>query len=388
MRLIWQEIEAFSIAFMIKDDLFAGKNIRVGVIGVGAMGAIYARLLQEGKIPGAQLAAVGATRQASLEPWKSLATFTDPGALIHSGAADAVVIATPHYSHAPLSIAALKAGLHVLVEKPLTVKKSEAEQIVAAHRQTDCVFAIMFNQRTDPLYCRLREWTRAGLLGAVRRIQWTITDWFRPEIYYQSGNWRGTWAGEGGGVLMNQAPHQLDLWQWLFGMPARVRAVGQTGRYHAIEVEDDVTAIFEYADGTVGVFVTTTGETPGVNRLEIAAENGLVISENRTLRFLKNQTPASEFSRISTQKFGKPAVEEKVETFPDTGSQHAGILGNFVEAIREGKPLIAPGEEGLHSLELANAMTVSLLQDKPVDLPMDAAEFTRLLDGLAGKSKS
>jgi predicted dehydrogenase len=363
------------------------KSLRVGVIGVGTMGATYARLFQEGKIPGAQLAAVCATRQASLEPWRSVTTFTDPDALIHSGAVDAVAIVTPHYSHAPLSIAAFKAGLHVLVEKPLTVKKLEAEKIVAVHRRTDRIFAVMFNQRTDPLYRQLREWIAAGTLGPIRRIQWTITDWFRPEIYYKSGSWRGTWAGEGGGVLMNQAPHQLDLWQWLFGLPARVRASGKTGRYHAIEVEDDVTALLEYPDGTTGIFVTTTGEAPGINRLEIAAENGLVISENRTLRFLKNQMPAGEFSRVSTEKFAKPAVEEKMETFPDSGSQHLGILRNFVEAIRDGKPLIAPGEEGLHSLELANAITVSLLKDKPVDLPMDPSEFAQLLDALIEKSK-
>jgi predicted dehydrogenase len=364
----------------------SGKNLRVGVIGVGVMGTVYARHFQEGGIPGAQLAAVCATRPASLEPWKGVAAFTDPDALIHSGAVDAVVIVTPHYSHAPLGIAALKAGLHVLVEKPLTVKKSEAEKIVAAHRQTDRVFAIMFNQRTDPLYRQLREWIDAGALGPIRRIQWTITDWFRPEIYYKSGSWRGTWAGEGGGVLMNQAPHQLDLWQWLFGLPNRVRAVGGTGRHHDIEVEDDVTGLLEYADGTTGVFVTTTGEAPGVNRLEIAADNGLVISENRTLRFLKNRVPAGEFSRTASEKFAKPAVEEEVRAFPDAGSQHLGILQNFVEAIHEGKPLIAPGGEGLHSLELAHALMISLLESRPVDLPIDGAEFDRLLDALIEKS--
>jgi predicted dehydrogenase len=365
----------------------SAKNIRLGVIGVGGMGKGHARNIQDGNIPGARLDAVCDSLPANLEPWQGVEKFTDAQALIQSGLVDAVMIVTPHFSHAPLSIAALEAGLHVLVEKPLTVKKADAEQIVAAHQKTDRVFAIMFNQRTDPLYQKLREWIETGVLGRIQRIQWTITDWFRPQSYYESGSWRGTWAGEGGGILMNQAPHQLDLWQWLFGLPVRVRAFGGTGRYHNIEVEDDVTAFLEYADGTTGVLTTTTGEAPGVNRLEVAADNGLVILEGRTLRFLKNVISTSEYNRTSPDKFGKPPVKEETITFDNVGPQHTGILTNFIEAITEGKPLIARGEEGLRSLELANALTISLIEGKAVELPIDAAEFTALLQALIEKHK-
>jgi len=366
----------------------SSKSIRVGIIGLGSMGVNHARNLTEGKIPGAHLAAVSDMIPANLEPWKDAAKFSEANELIQSGTCDAVVIVTPHFSHTPLSIAAFKAGLHVLVEKPLTVKKSDAEEIIAAHKKSKSIFGIMLNQRTDPLYQQVRKWIVDGTTGPIQRVQWTITDWFRSEAYYKWGGWRGTWAGEGGGILMNQAPHQLDLWQWLFGMPQRVRAVGKTGRYHDIEVEDDVTAIFEYANGLTGVFVTTTGEAPGVNRLEIAADNGLLVLEGRTLRFLKNKMPASEFNRTTQEKFSKPETEEIKEEFKDWGPQHAGILKNFIAAIANGEPLIAPGAEGIHALELANAMTLSLFSDKPVDLPIASADFTKLLDSLIEKSKA
>jgi predicted dehydrogenase len=364
------------------------KSVRVGVIGIGGMGGGHAKSLQEGRIAGATLEAVSDISIDHLAKWQGVATFTDAEKMIRSGKIDAVVIGTPHFSHAPLSIAALKGGLHVLVEKPITVRKADAEEIIAAHRKTDRVFAIMFNQRTDPLYLTLREWISDGTLGRIQRIQWTITDWFRPHAYYVAGSWRGTWAGEGGGILMNQAPHQLDLWQWLFGMPARVRAIGGTGRYHAIEVEDDVTALFEYANGTTGVFISTTGEAPGINRLEIAGDNGLAIVDGRTLRFLKNDIPTSEFSRTTQNKFAKPPFKEEVLEIKEAGPQHAGILQNFVDAILTGKPLIAPGAEGIKSLELANAATISMFTNKPVDLPMKSGDFTKMLDLLIRKSKA
>lgn len=364
----------------------SSSSIRVGIIGMGSMGVNHARHLQEGKIPGAHLAAISDVLPANLEPWKEVAKFESGEALIASGKVDAVVIVTPHFSHAPLSIAAMKAGLHVMVEKPLTVKKSDGELIVEAHKKSKSVFGIMFNQRTDPLYRQIHQWVNDGTLGPIQRIHWTITDWFRSEAYYKSGSWRGTWAGEGGGILMNQAPHQLDLWQWLFGMPTRVRAFGRPGRYHDIEVDDDVTSIFEYANGPMGMFMTTTGEAPGVNRLEVAADNGLVIQEGRTLRFFRNKMSASEYNRTTKEKWHKPEFTEEVQEFKDSGEQHIAISKNFIRAIQTGEPLIAPGEEGLRALELANALTVSLLKEKAIDLPMDSAEFSQLLEELIQKA--
>jgi predicted dehydrogenase len=304
-----------------------------------------------------------------------------------SGLVDAVLIATPHFQHTSLGVRALEAGLHVLVEKPISVHKADAERLIAAHSRKDLVFAAVFNQRTDPYYLRLREMIRGGELGEVRRISWTITDWFRTEHYYSSGTWRATWAGEGGGILLNQCPHNLDLLQWLFGQPRRVRAFCGFGRYHDIEVEDDVTAYLEFPNGATGVLTASTGESPGTNRLEVAAENGRIVYEGDRLVFTRNASPMTEFSRTAKASFDRPKTAESVDTYPDHGEQHLGILRNFAAAILEGAPLVAPGEEGLASLELANAFLLSSWTGRTVDLPIDAREYESLLKEKIAGSK-
>ncbi|MDD5351134.1 MAG: Gfo/Idh/MocA family oxidoreductase, partial [Chthoniobacteraceae bacterium] len=243
--------------------------IRFGIAGLGNMGGIHARSLLEGQIPRAVLAAV-ADPVADLTPFAGAKPFRSTEEMIASGEIDAILIATPHFAHVPLGIAALERGLHVLVEKPISVDKAAAQSLLAAHTNPAQVFGAMFNQRTDPHFRKIRELIRNGELGAIRRVNWTITNWFRTDAYYNSGGWRATWSGEGGGVLLNQCPHNLDLFQWLFGMPAKVRAHCHFGRYHDIEVEDDVTAYLEYANGATASFITSTGEYPGTNRLEIA----------------------------------------------------------------------------------------------------------------------
>jgi predicted dehydrogenase len=245
----------------------------------------------------------------------------------------------------------------------------------------------MFNQRTDPRYLKLRAMVRGGKLGKIRRINWIITDWFRPEAYYRHAGWRATWAGEGGGVLLNQCPHNLDLFQWIFGMPAKVRGFCQFGRYHHIEVEDDVTAYFEYADGTTAVFIASTGEAPGTNRLEVMGDGGRLVLEGGRLEFLRNEVSAAVFSRQSKEKFKAPPLRRiEVPLPPGTGEQHLGILKNFVRAIRRGEKLIAPAGEGLHSVELANAIILSALENRTVDLPLSAPRYARLLASLAHRS--
>jgi predicted dehydrogenase len=228
-----------------------------------------------------------------------------------------------------------------------------------------------------------------GSLGEVRRVSWTITNWFRPEVYYASSDWRATWPGEGGGVLLNQSPHNLDLFSWIFGQPQRVRAFCQFGRYHDIEVEDDVTAYFEYASGTTATFITSTGEVPGTNRLEVCAENGRLVLEDDRLSFKQNAVPMTEFSRTTTEPFSAPPTTERVFEIDGHGEQHLGILRNFVEAVREGASLIAPAAEGLHSVELANAMLLSTWQDRAVSLPLDGAEYADALGRkIAGSRKA
>jgi len=272
------------------------------------------------------------------------------------------------------------------VEKPLSVHKADCEKLIAAHTNEKQIFAAMFNQRTNPQYIKLREWIQSGQLGEIRRIQWTITDWFRTEQYYRSGGWRATWAGEGGGVLTNQCPHQLDLWQWLFGMPSRVRAFCTLGKYHDIEVEDDVTAYLEYDNGCTGVFITTTGEAPGTNRLEVAAEQGKVIIEGDVMTFVRNEVQTTAHSRSSSQGFNKPSVWNVSIPSQGWGEQHLGILKNFAKAILNGETLVARAEEGIHSVELGNAILQSGLENRTVELPLDASAYAEMLAEKVAKS--
>jgi len=354
-------------------------NVRIGIIGMGNMGRGHARGILDNKVPGLELTAIADFSPQAAEAFPGIPFFSTPEALFASGKIDAVLIATPHFSHTTLGIAALQAGLHVLVEKPVSVHKADSEKLIAAHTDPKQVFAAMFNQRTDPYYLKIREMVRDGTLGPVRRVSWTITNWFRSAAYYASGSWRATWAGEGGGILLNQCPHNLDLYSWLFGQPDRVRAFCRFGQYHAIEVEDDVTAYFEYDNGTTATFIATTGEAPGTNRLEVAAENGRLVLESDKLVFTRNEIPTSEFNRTTKDLFSAPKTTQEIFTFPDHGDQHVGIMRNFAEAISAGKPLIAPAAEGLLSVELANAMLQSTWEDRRVDLPLDGAGYARSL---------
>lgn len=355
------------------------KELRLGIIGLGCMGRAHAAFIQSGKIPRCRLTAVCDVQEESLARFQEPARFTNASDLIHSGKVGGVLIATPHYSHTTIGIEALTAGLHVLVEKPISVHKADCERLIAAHRSKKQVFAAMFNQRADPYYIKLRELIQAGELGKIRRINWIITNWFRTAAYYASGGWRATWAGEGGGVLLNQCPHNLDLWQWLFGLPSKVRAHCQVGRYHDIEVEDDVTAYLEYPDGTTGVFITSTGEAPGTNRLEVAGERGRVVIENDRFLFTRNEVEMSEFSRTTPHAFAAPAVWNIEIPVSGHGGQHVEILENFTRAILDKTPLIAPAAEGIRSVELANAMILSSFTGRTVDLPLNSAVYARFL---------
>ena len=363
------------------------RKVRFGVIGVGNMGSYHARVLADGKIARATLAAVADVDAAQVAAFPNVRGFADSRELIRSGTVDAVLIATPHYDHTTIGMDALQQGLHVLVEKPISVHKTDCERLIAAHTNPRQIFSAMLNQRTDPYYRKIRELVHGGALGELRRLSWTITDWFRTDAYYASGSWRATWAGEGGGVLLNQATHNLDLWQWLFGMPATVRAVCGLGRYHPIEVEDDMTAVFEYANGATGVFTTTTGEAPGTNRLEIAGDRGRLVYENNALRFTQTTESVRAFCRQSEKHYGAPERTEQTFDFPDHGGQHGAVLQNFVDAILDGVPLIAPAAEGLGAVELANAMLWSSLRNAPVKLPLDGAGFAQQLRQLSAQSK-
>ena len=361
-------------------------SIGIGLIGVGNMGATHARNIIEGKVPRARLAAVCDTDPSRLEPFSATHCTTSADELLNRPDLDAVIVATPHFSHAPLSIAALERGKHLLVEKPIAPHTLDCQRMIDAHTDDGLVFAAMFNQRTNPTYLRLREMIQSGELGQLRRVVWIITDWFRTDAYYRSSVWRATWRGEGGGVLLNQSVHQLDLWQWLFGMPRSIRAFCHLGRYHDVEVEDDVTAYLEYDDGMSGVFITTTGEAPGTNRLEVTGELAKVVidASDGGMRIWRNACGASEFARTSERGFASPETTEDFIAAEGRGPQHAGIIENFCDAILDGSPVIARAEEGIRSVELANAMLESAFRRETLELPLDAESYAARLMELAG----
>jgi predicted dehydrogenase len=364
-------------------------EVRIGIIGLGNIGQVHVGNLMDGKVPRGKLTAVGDAIADKLPDYeaKGLKTFDSGEALIGSGEIDALIIATPHFQHTTLGIAALEAGLHVMVEKPISAHKADAERLIAAAAaRPEQKFGGMFQLRVEPRYQKIRELVQGGELGDLIRVIWIMTDWFRAEAYYQSGGWRATWKGEGGGVLLNQCLHQLDALQWITGMPSKVRSHVGIGKYHDIEVEDDVTCYMEYANGASGAFITSTGETPGSNRFEIAGTKGRVLLENDKLVLTRNEVASDEWSKTSKIGFQQPETTVEEIPIPGVDNAHAMLMTNFVNAILDGEDLIAPGESGVGSVELANVMVYSGLINETIDLPMDSAAWEAKLNDLIANS--
>ncbi len=351
----------------------------IAVVGLGNMGSAHANSLYEGLIPGAKLSAVCDVDSARLawarENLPGVETYDDYDALLADGIAEAVVIATPHFLHPPMAIAAFEKGFHVLTEKPGGVQLSAVQAMCDAAKASGKVFGIMFNQRTHPLFQKARELVQSGALGEIKRLQWTVTNWYRTQGYYESGGWRASWAGEGGGVLMNQAPHQLDLWQWIMGVPVTIWAHCDCGKYHHIEVEDDATIFATYANGATATFITTTGEYPGTNRLEIAGDLGKLVLENGKLHWWKLPCHEREFC------FSGEVPGSQYEVLAPEGKEtaHNGILSNFTAAILYGEPLLSPGCDAVGEAMLSNAAYLSAWTGETVTLPLDTARFDELL---------
>jgi predicted dehydrogenase len=369
------------------------KKVRLGIIGIGNMGSAHVKSVAAGLVPDMELAAA-ADRSPERRAWAKetlgaeFPVFAEGSELIKSGLADAALIAVPHYQHPPLAIEAFNAGLHVLCEKPAGVYTKQVRQMNEAAAKSGLVFAMMFNQRTNSYYQKMHALVASGEFGPILRTGWIITNWFRTEAYYASGGWRGTWDGEGGGVLLNQCPHQLDLFQWICGMPRSVRAFCHNGLWHHIEVEDDVTAYFEYPNGATGTFITTTGEYPGTNRFEISLEGAKIVNDGgHEVTLHRLDANLREFRRTATGGFDRPQVTvEKVET--DGGNpEHAGVMKAFAARILRGEPLVAEGREGIHGLTLSNAMHLSSWLDKTVEIPFDEDLFLAELNKRRAVSK-
>ncbi len=365
--------------------------VRVGIIGVGNMGSSHARKTYGGEIPDMKLTAIAdikaERREYAEKEFPGIAIFSDASEMMKSGLVDAIIVATPHYDHPRLVMEALELGLHAMCEKPAGVYTKAVREMNEAAAKSDKVFAIMFNQRTNCVYRKMKEIVDSGELGEIRRVNWLITDWFRSQAYYDSGAWRATWSGEGGGVLLNQCPHNLDLWQWICGMPNRVRAFCHNGKWHDIEVEDDVTAYVEYPNGATGVFITTTSDAPGTNRLEIDLDGGQLVCDGKQLIMRKLDQTITEFHKTNTVGFGRPEVTETIVETDGENPQHKGVLIQFTNKILGRGELVASGIEGINGLTLSNAMHLSSWLDKTIELPLDEDLFLEELNKRRANSR-
>lgn len=359
-------------------------TVRIGIIGIGNMGSAHALNIYQGKVEGLELTAVCDIDESRLE-WATqtlgsqITLFNDYNQLIKSGLVDAILIGTPHILHPSIAIDGFAAGLHVLTEKPAGIDTLHVRKMNEAAKKSGKVFGIMYNQRTNPLFARLKKMVEEGQLGEMKRFVWIVNNWYRSQAYYDSGTWRATWSGEGGGVLLNQCPHNLDIWQWITGMPVKIRAFCKYGHYHNIDVEDDVTIIAEYANKASAVFISSTGEYPGTNRLEYSGTKGKVVIEEGVLRFYRLETDERKICFETDKGFPQEEVHyhEFVQEEPETS--HVGILQNFTNAILHGESLLAPGDEGIHGLTISNAAYMSDWLDCWVDLPLDEEKFYQML---------
>lgn len=373
------------------------KQVRFGIVGIGQMGGSHAEWLAGGKVENAVLAAVCDVNPQKKE-WaaeklpQDVKFYDNYIDMLESGEIDAVLIATPHYDHPVIAIEALNRDLHTLVEKPAGVyTKKVREMNAVAESKPHLVFGMMFNQRTNPLYQRIKEIVANGEIGEIRRTNWIITTWWRPQAYYDMSSWRATWNGEGGGVLANQAPHQIDLLQWICGMPTKVRANLQYGSHRNIAVEDDVTAFVEYENGATGTFITCTHDIMGTDRFEIHGDKGKILVEGSkkvtVSRLKESENELNErmtFADVANLFRGQGMSDlmdvEEFEIPDQWGTQHVNVMINFTKAILEGTPLLAPGTDGIKGVTIANAMHLSSWLGQEVEIPFDEDLFLEELE--------
>jgi predicted dehydrogenase len=356
-------------------------EIGVGVIGIGHAGARHAQALVDGAVPGARLTAVADLQSDRAQSFH--VPVLDASELVHAPGVDAVVIATPHLSHLALAAQALGARRHVLVEKPLGVDTAECNDVLLEYGRQGPerpLFGVVHDHRADPRFRWLSSLLKRGELGRVERVVWQATDYFRTEAYYAESPWRGSFAREGGGLLVNQAPHLFDTLVWLFGAPRRALGVCRFGRFHEIEVEDDVTAHFDFASGMSALVIAGTGEAPGTSRLEVSADRGRAVLEGNEATVHRNRESASGYRRREAS--GRPRADVERVVFPQEGRTGLLLLQNFVAAIRGEARLLAPAEQAKHAVELANAVLWSCLSERPIDLPLDGAGFRRVFEQL------
>ena len=357
-------------------------KVRFGMVGCGNIGTTHTKYLAEGKVTNGVLTAVCDINPKKLAAFKerlgdSVNYYNSADEMFASGDVDVVIIGVPHYDHPTLAMKALDAGIHCIVEKPAGVYTLQVNEMLEHAKKSDKILGIMFNQRTNPAFKKMREMIASGKVGEIKRTNWIITNWYRTQKYYDSGEWRATWVGEGGGVLYNQAPHQLDLFQWIVGMmPTKVHAFCHFGKWHTIEVEDDVTCYCEYPNGATGVFITTTADAPGTNRFEVTGTRGKLVFEDNKLYFTELQVDEREYCMTTENTFNAPPKNDTVEIpLEGENTQHAGISNNIANAILGLEDVYAPAKDGIYGVQLANAMLLSTWLNKEIELPFDDELF-------------
>ena len=359
-------------------------KVRFGMVGCGNIGTTHTNYLSQGKVENGILTAVCDINPKKLDAFKekfgdTIKYYNTADEMFASGEVDVVIIGVPHYDHPGLAIKAMDYGLHCIVEKPAGVYTLQVKEMLKRAEKSDKVLGIMFNQRTNPAFKKMREMIAEGKIGEIKRTNWIITNWYRSQYYYDSGEWRATWVGEGGGVLYNQAPHQLDLFQWIVGMmPSKLRAFCHFGKWHNIEVEDDVTCYCEYPNGATGVFITTTADAPGTNRFEVTGTKGNLVFENNKLFYTELKVDEREYCMSMTKEsgFNSPPKYDTVEVkLEGENTQHCGISNNIANAILGLEDVYAPAKDGIYGVQLANAMLLSTWLNKEIELPFDDELF-------------
>lgn len=363
------------------------EKVRAVVIGFGGMGRQYVSMIHEGQIEGMELAGVCCRNAAGQAEIKSLYPkaniYRDVAATFeHAGEFDAVVIVTPHTTHVEIGKMAAKAGKHILMDKPAGVTTKEVKELIAAAHKAGISFSMIFNTRFSGAYEKVKEMLLEGTAGKLVRAVWICNTWYRTPAYHRSAPWRSTWKGECGGLLINQCQHYLDIWQWLLGMPDQVYASVDYGKYNDFTVDDSVDLQFFYENGLHGTFISASGETPSVNRLELWGTKGrLCLKDGVKLTFDENVMSTEEFARVNTDIYGKLDHRiREISVKPQGETGYRRLFQNFTDHIRKGVPLLTDGNDGLRTLTLANGAYLSSWLGRKVDFPIDDDEYARRLE--------
>lgn len=362
-------------------------KIRVALVGVGVMGSKYADMIVSGEVKNMVLTGVVA-RNLKAQEWAAILVNAEglhpnvyrdvDDMFAHADDFDAVIIVTPHKTHEEIAVRAFELGKHVLCDKPAGATIGQAQNMTAASKQYDKVYGMIFHQHRYPKYLYIKQALENGELGELKRMLMVNSRYFRTAHYHQSGSWRSSWNGEGGGALINQGAHILDIWQWLFGMPQKIYAEIPFGKYNEFKVDDEATISMRYENGATGVFMLTTGEAVWQERLEIVGTKGRMLLEDDILHIYRYSKDSTEY--IATEDVNSRehlAITEEVINFGKAEEPYVEILENFAEAVISGDSsiLIAPGEEAINQLMLTNGAYCSAWKGMPVCLPLDAEEY-------------